>query len=486
MASPKITGTNLLNAATAWYRDNGAIKIPEYSKVGASSIHGSLFYDPEVYDITSQDEDGETNSIQGIPGYVIPLLAAISVGFDTQALLKITNEHGIFLEDITGMCFDHSQSTGISCHQDWSANLTPVRITIEATKAFSEDDEMYTLLRRSFPDKPSSRESLGVMHTKHSEIWPATLIEEHAKEIMTPTKGSVSSIWTPFAFTVSAPQTDDELPNNNPIELLRRSGMLSEPIIRKQTGLFDHWEDLAYTAGNDHDMQIKIMTALTKVQHKPTLDLISRGLRSISVDASQDDIDGATIYNRMHEILGKHPVLGKAIENPILQLNMVRIDDYNRYLDIMCEDQGCFDRILTNEQTLVSRVAEDILARPAEHLGYSDYCALQKLSKMSLAPQIIKFSPEKLINHVLNSLETFVTPNVVKSPHKVHLDIQVLKSVEALASVLTRYSKIDASPFQGRSEAIKVDLVRGGFDIKDFPGISRRSRGLILENDLGM
>lgn len=482
------TGNELLNAAIRWYRDNGAVQIPEYSKVGGTDVFGACYYQEELYEITSQDAEGQANSINEVRGSTIPLLAAISLGFDSTTLSKIIDDHSIPLHEITGMSFDDSMTTGIPGSDGSKSTISPCRITIDAMRAFASNMDNWDTLSRSIRDKPFSRESLGIMHTGESALWPVSLINDHAQKIMTPSESPVWSTHIPFSYVASAPQARDEMPCGNPIELLRRSGMLSEPVLRKQTGLFDHWEDLVFTAGNEHFMQLEILGSISKVQHKPTLDLITRGFRSISVDSTEDVLDSPLVYDTMKNALGKNPDFKIVLDSLILRLNLITIDRFSdtQYLEDMAEDEELFTPLLVERHTLLSRVAEEFLARPVQQLGHSEYAAFRKLAGMNLPPQEITFSPEKLLNHLLDSLNTFVSPNKIDCAHKKDLDILAGESVRAMAGLLTRHHEFDHSQFDHRTENTKIHLVSGGFDIKKFTGISRKARGHLLEEQLGL
>lgn len=481
-----LTGQELLNAATAWYRENGSLPIPKSGLVCHSNVDGSVLYSQDEYRLSSLTTNGYDNSIALVPGCVVPLLAAISLGFNSDALAQIVIDHKIDINEITGMGFNDDLSTGISLHSTPGTFLTPLTITIETVKAFSSSDNIRPNLYRSFSPKPTTRESIAVMHTKERSLWPVAQIEAHAKAIMTPSSNLITSPLVRFGYIVSAPQSVDEIPNASPIDLLHRSGMLCEPVLRKQTGLFEHWEDLVYTAANDHKLQLHLLESLAKVSHQPTLDLAVRGLLSISVDASSDEMQGDEVYRAMEEVLGSSEPFGTVFRSLILKLNLV--SSYSD-LDVLEEMEGNTDvygDLLSNQHNLVSRIADELMSRPPEHLGFADYAVFRKLDKMSLPGQTFSFSPEKLMNHILGSMGSHLTTNQVECKNKNHLDLLTMESVCAMAKVLTRHHNFDHSQFQNRNEATKVQLVKGGFDIKQFKGLSYKARGQILEDGMGL
>lgn len=484
----KISGNTLLDTAIAWYRKNGNVPIPEYSKVGDSDVFGSLYYQEEKYTIETWSIDGEDNSISEASGSVIPLLAAISLGFDSHALSQIIDNHSIDLSEVTGLNFGESTSTGIPRADGDVKTLTPVRIHIEAMKAFSTKLEHFSSLDLSMRDKPLARQSLGAMHTNEEALWPTNLIKDHVAKIMTPNANPVWSLHKRFGFTVSAPQSKDELPNGNPIDLLRRNGMLSEPVLRKQTGFFDHWEDLVFTAGNDHPLQVDILRSLGKVQHRPTLDLIIRGIRSINCDSTEDFLDAPTVHFAMVDAFGGNEAFEEVLKSRILLLNLIHEEDFaeRKHLDSMAKDKEMFSPLLNDQHLILSDLAKELLARPPHQLGHSDYSAIKKLDIMALPKQEITFSPEKLLNHVLDSLNTFVSPNRLDCQHKKDIDEMAIACIQPLARLLVKHHDFDYDQLNQRPEKTKLELIRGGFDVKKFTGLSNRSKGIVLEDQLGL
>jgi hypothetical protein len=468
-----------------WYRVNGALPIPRTGNVGKSAIEGQEFYSDRLVTIDSRNKIGQSSTIHEVPASVIPLLAAIALEYDSAALEQIIIDHAISLNEITGMNFDDSSFSGISMNRDWNTPLTPVRITIETIKAFSASDELRRDLYRSVSEKPFARESLGVMHTREKALWPASLINQHAKAIMEPSGEVVPNEFTSYSFTVSAPQTIDELPGNNPIELLRRNGMLTEAVLRKQTGLFDMWEDLLHTADDDHPVQMEILTAFTKVADKETSVLIERGLRSFSVDSSSDDIDGPKTFRQLKAVFDQNRAFSSLLKSPVFRLGLAGIY-YLEEENYLKSYPDVFDIVINDQELLLSRVAEDLLSRPASHLGHNDYAAFRKLNLLNLPKQVITFSVEALMIHVLDSLESYLTPNEVVCEDKRFADELACDGIEAMTRTLMPYHQFDPAQFIERRDQIKLSLVRGGFDIKKMKGLSLVSKGKILEEGLGL
>ena len=486
--SKEITGNDLLAAAIGWYRSNGALPIPEKGILAGTRVNASEFHDFDEFEldpISNDTDDGSSkdDAICQIPGNVFPALAAISLGFDTGTLAQIFIDHSISLSAIRELSFNSETTTPILLFNQNNTPASPVIICIEAIKALASDPDLRHGMYKSATFNPSSRESIGLMHTNEHCLWPSARIEEHAANVMTPK--AHHDEFVSFEFIASRPGQVSEFPNRNPIDLIRRAGMLTEPLIRKQTGLFSSWEDLLYSASDNQPMQIEMLKALTRVTDKPTIDLAVRGLLSATADSFEDDLDAEAIHPLLKSIFKGHSAFSPVLKSLAFKMNLIPLHCYPNELDVMNQNPAIFKDITSNQKTLVSRVAKEMLARPADHLGYSDYNVFRKLSLMTLPPQAIDFDPVQLVNHILDSISTYRTTNEITCPTKLGLDQWALDNLEVMAKLLMRDHQFDCSKFNDRDEASKVALIKAGFGI-DLNTISRKARGHLLEDGLGL
>lgn len=480
--SAEVTGNELLNAATEWYRNNGALSIPQEGLLDGSAIDAQTFRTLDDYTLMS----GNSDIIFGVPGYVYPVLAAISLGFDTPTLAKIIIDQVMNFTDILNMQFQDDWKTPISLHSQGGIPLSPLKIHIEVFKSYSSHPDLRRSLYKNASASPRSKESIALMHTSEQSLWPSTQIEAHAKEIMTPSEGVVESQFVEFGFTPSKATLVQDLPNSSPLDLFRRAGMLSEPVLRKQTGQFEQWENLILSACQGAQQQIEMLKACTRVSHKPTVDLIVRGLLSMTADATEDELEGEKIYPFLQSIFEGNIAFKPVLDSLVLRMNLLPLHRYPDELDELHAYPSIYGDLTNNPQTLLSRVARELLSRPADHLGHQDYSIFKKLKLMGLPPQVIDFSPEHLVNHVLNSMGTFVTKNEVTCEHKLSIDEHARASILDMGSLLLRHHEFDYSQFADRDESDKVLLIKGGFDIKKFKGLSYKARGQVLEDGMGL
>jgi hypothetical protein len=476
-----LKGNDLLAAAIEWYRSNGFIPLPLEGLIPGSQINAALLHEDNEYDLFSDNNDG----VSQVRGHVFPALAAISLGLDTISLAQICTEHKISLDDIRAMSFDSESSSPIILFNRDGVNASATTIHIEMYKAWASEPELRRELYRSTSWNPSSREALGLMHTNLINLWPSSRIKEHTDLLMTPKEKVSSNEFVSFEFIVSRPERLSEFPNGNPIDFIRRAGMLTEAMLRKQIGMYSSWEDFLYTAKSGQGMPLEILKAMTRVTDKTTIGLIVRGFLSVSADAFEDVLDADAIYPILQSTFSGHKDFSPILDSTIFKLNLIPLDAYPDELDTWHGDSGVFDCIAINQQTLISRVARELLNRPAEHLGHADYIVFQKLAMMNLPPQVIDFDPVLLVNHILDSISSYRTTNEIDCPTKLEMDEQALHTLEVMAKLLMRDHKFDYSKFNDRDEASKVVLIKAGFGL-NLKTISRKARGDFLEDQLGL
>lgn len=481
------TGNQLLKIAVDWYTNHGLAKMHARSKVGGTETYGVVFYQDGTHFIESNTDDGDSASINNIQGRAIPLLAAISLGFDTQSLLTIINDYSISLGDITGIEFSDIYRTDVTYSNATEKTLTPAKIAIESFKAFCLEQKNTDELLAHVKGHPHILDVLGSINTEAEALWPVSIINEHAEKIMSPRENQHNNVVFWFSDITWLPQSLDELPDRSPIEFTRRIGMLSEPVIRKLTKGFNLWENLVCTAGDDEHIPSEILKSLSVVSHKPTMELIARAIQSISHDTTEE-LNSAQVHHTLTRLAGENALLRQVVDSNILKLNLLPYVNYTSgdAFGYMEQDTTVFGSVLNDNHLLVSRVAAELFARPAKHLGSSDYYAIKKLQALHLPGQQIDFSPEKLLNHLLDSMNTYISPTGHNCGIKNYLDQVAIDSISELTRLLMRHHDFDYSQFDHRSDRAKIELVRGGFEIKKFTSLSKKAKGNILEEQLGL
>lgn len=262
--------------------------------------------------------------------------------------------------------------------------------------------------------------------------------------------------------------------------------MLTEPVIRKQTSKFDMREDIAFHSNYNSKPQVSVLEHIARTEDKTLQALALRGLLSISASASHHEFVAQSLYETLQIHFGDNEFFKPLFDSIILKLNLFVNSDYQLGLQAMSRHALLFDEMLESQETLLSRVANEIISRPGNNLGLYEICVFNKLSLCRLPEQVLTFSPELLINKVMDSYSSFISPSKQKEYEKKKLDHEALKSIESMIRLLGKDYKYDYDQFTHRSDNDKVALIESGMDMRNFKGLSRQARGRLLENDLGM
>lgn len=474
------SGMDLLNAATSWYRTNGLEPIPKDGPLGDLGVSGDLYHTTAGYSV-----GGSVDALYNVPARLIPFLAGVSLGMDSISLAQILVHHDVSIMDVSYMDFANPSDVPFVLHHLGGKNATGQIIHIEISKAFSIHDDLKREFARSYTPNASSKTALGYMHAIDSSYWPVNQIEEHAKSIMS--EGTrILTLPHNFAYLASRPEALSDLPNGSPMEFFRRSGMLSDVVSKKLTCHFSMWEEFlhAATSGNPQSDMLKSLNSVTS---EATVDKILQALLSVTADSYEDHFEPDDVLRLINETFEGNSRFDSVLNSVTLKLNLFAIDEYELGgLSHMTESPELYTDILDHQESLVSKVATEILAKHPSQVGYSEFMVIKKLNSVDLPPQILRFTPEDLVAHIIESIQSFTVSGQIDSLDKREMDRIAREALPALANLLSRHHTFDYEKFQHYPEETKVQLVKGGFDIKQFKDLGRRAKGDILEDSLGI
>lgn len=479
--SKTYSATTLLKTATQWLRENDGKPLPSEGHLCPES--NASFYSSQSYYLLPANG----NRLENIPGRLIPVLAGISLGLDSPSIARIINDHGVKPWHVTGLSLSNDAFAPIPLLKENIDQASGPRLFIEYAKACDTDDELRVELLDNTNAFPSAEMALANTHVETPAFWPSEMIKSHAQIIMTPTAGQIKNRVCTFETLITAPTMKTDMPHSDPLVLMRRTGMFDDVVLRKLTGRFSLWENMANLALRGQEVHIKMMGALRDIEDPKELAIVIRGLISCTVDlAASDFFEGYGVLKLTQDLFKGNEHFKPFLESTIFKLNSVPLRRYSLDFEAMELRKELYQDILNHKETLLSRVANELLSRPADQLGYSDYLAISKIARLRLPKQEISFAPERLINHVLDSISTYLTPNDVLCRGKKDVDEAARDSLCALAGLVSKCNDLDYSALQDRSEDEKLKLIMGGLDVRKFDGLSRFSKAAILEQQLGL
>jgi hypothetical protein len=472
----------LLKLALEWYAEHGPTPIMIETELDLKG-EGSVFYSTSRIFYLSESEDTQ---IQRIFGRLIPVLAGISFGFDSVTLAKIIKHQGVNAQaDV--LEFGSSDDTALALQCENGRPASQSRIAIEFAKAFDADPDMRAEMIRNAKPYGSASKFLSYTHTSTPDLWPKALIQQNADLIHAPSAPALG-IWQidDCYETIKAPTCITDLPNSDPLTFFDRSGMFTDAVLRKSTDYFYQWEFLLKAASKGHSLHIKMIEAIRDCDDEGFQRLAIRGLLSCIADATTADFTAYEVFTFLAENFGNAPVFSALFESVVFQVNAISLCDYPKHLEYVPDIPCLRESLLENQETLLSRIANELLNKPADHLGLAEYMVFSKVEKMSLPRQQITFIPEDLILHLLASLNTYRSPNPETVDDKIKVDLKAIHGFSSMMRLIQRSHQIDYTSLEHLAERDALVLVNNGLDVRKFTQLSRTARGKVLEAELGL
>lgn len=476
-----LSGNELMKAAISWYKNHGLQPIP---KEGA--IEGvpdcSVFFDETTVSLSSNN----IYSTGEFKASFIPMLAAISMGISESSLAGIIAWHDNSFEYLTNIRFLDQERAFSNLLPLTDVSMTPLEVLIKAAKAYAGDSDLVRSLFTGYALNSTSRVSVSVMHTEHKSLWPQTQINEHANLFLTGNPGIAAPLHD-FEYVVMRPRKISELANGNAIDHALRSGMFTESVLRKQAGIFSHWEEFfSEITVDDECVPQEMLRAFAQTTDQNTITAIKRGLLSINIDATDHALHISKIYPVLKKSLAGSKELSSVLNNIMFKMNFIDRNTSLLEIDDIQGDTDFFEEIIADFNQLTSKIAHELMARPIEHIGLTDFSVFSKLKQFRLKSQMIDFSPERLVCHMLDSLNSFVS----KCPHadsdKFFVDRKATTGIKDMLAILRRGHTFDYNQLSNRTDNDIVLLVGEGFDIKKFKDVSKHAKGRILEEGMGL
>lgn len=477
----------LLAIAEAWYLERGTSEIPEDPDTKIYELSSDqkrlfpLLFESNVgYTLTYGAEQ-----VTSVPGRLIPFMVGLKLGLSDDALLKIMGHHEVEFQDVLAPSvdpLDHGYSEILVTAAGESVNETD--FTIKLFQIFSKLHSRHEELE-CFKEV-GSRYTMAFIHTGLSDHWPCHKIERQGELSSTAFDGSVELPDHDYGSIIHRLEKHSHFPNHNMMDFLKRSGMLTQNVVKKDTVLYTLWEALIESALDGDKAPEALLDYCANHPNPGTRATIKRALLSLTESP----------YIMLPEPEELIPYLQKkfterdyapVFESAIFLLNIVREDDVETMLASI-HGLPSYQKLLANPELILAQMAKEILAIPAADLGFSQLSAFRKMGCFGFPMQQIKgFTPEVLVNHILDGLNSYCTPNHVTGySGKPSLDTDAKNGLKSLVGMLTLSHKFDCNQFADRSLAEKRLLIDGGINVKEMKGLSLPELGQLFSQDLNL
>lgn len=466
----------LINAIEEWYLQNGTDElIPDNQK----SHHGIRFIEAfNKYNPTSVNYSGGT--FDEIGTNLFPLMVAIRLGFSISKVKDIIAHHSIDISEIEKIDFPDESNVGDAIIV--RKNGTPCTRTDFVSIVFQAMDLIpskgYELARCA---DSKSIIQIGLMHTNNSDAWPATHIKSSA--VLAQQEDLVVSIANNnFDHIVTNLDGLASLPNSSPMDFLKRSGMLLPEAAKRATAHYTFWEEMAESSMKGNECCTQILEYCANHTNLGVQASVKQALASLGGYEFMEE-PGA-MHNHLKSIFD-NDAYRDSLRKVIPRINLVPYEP-SEFLAYFPDDPEYCD-FLRNKEDLLSVVAKEVLEMDVDQLGYNQLYVFSKLKHLELPAQRVDgFSPEDLINHVLDGINRYVAKAELIPCHKKNMDREVAGSLAELITLIQLNHKVDYSKFEWRTSSEKCQLVESGFSVKKMTGLTYQDKAHIFRNELNI
>ena len=476
----------LLAIVEAWYLEHGTDEIPEHPE---STHHKLTDAQKKLFPLLFESNFGYCfkyggDHVMNVPGRLIPFFVGLKLGLSETVLFRAMGHHDVALEDIMSPAYgvDNDGYPVVLVTADGqSINETEFNINLFKTfsRLHSRHEEFDVF------DSTSTRYTLAVMHTEVEHNWPRAIMERRSYISLNSGNQAIYLPSEDFGFMQSRLEKLSYLPNSNMMDYLNRSGMLTQSVIQKDTVLYTMWEELLGLCVKGKQVPEALLEFAIGHPNQATRAEVKKALLSMGEDPQEFLPPLEDLIPYLQKKLTEE--FADVLDSPIFMLNIVPTFDPESMLDGV-RNLPNYRKLLANPELILSKVAQELLALPVSDLGYSQMQVFGKMSSFDFPAQRVEgFSPEALVNHLLDGLKAYCCPSRISGQsHKPSLDRDVQNSLKSLVQMLMLSHTFDCNHFADRPLTDKRLLIDGGIDVKDMKGLSLPELGHLFGQDLNL
>lgn len=477
----------LLAFAQKWSQTHPGEQIPHATWTG--EVDALLAGDPLEYTrfrVTS----GEHSVIAHSPE-IIPALAAISLGATTLDIQAAALHHKVELSDLNAckyeFVFKPANAKDRAVFSKWS-------VTKAFMRAFCytpEDAEHF--FGSATNQVLSPTQVTAVLTVPNPAVWPVTGIERHlqfARQGRTRDNSGVRPMLSSDHITDAgidlANTTDEQL-----MVLLERSGNLTLGATSEMGFTCSFFQDLfAELDFYGEKSPKRIVEVLTNLDAEKTEVVRQRMLEQLCDVPEHDRGDNAeTVLDVLRDHFG-HESFGMMHENMLLKLNLIRVKGLDALAEVIRRPMPeCFTEFFSAGDQVLARLDQALRAVESKDFKAPHFRALRVATSDWNRPQDLnQIDLSSLLDKSLAAYDLYQRQNHVDltgSPQHKCKD-NARHDLVAFASYALKHIEHDYERFRTLSSECKTVLAMAGMEMKKLPGISRRERGLVLENQLGL
>lgn len=425
----------------------------------------------------------------------IPALAAITLGYSSQDLLAVMKHHDMDADDFLVSEYYKNLIPGVPDNpiDDTRIRLDSWTVCSAVLKAIQLDEDLIEdlLLERNDENNHYEHnydlEILCLLSTIEG-LWPISMPDS---SIETSNLGVLD-----ISDFENISESFNQLSNEQILTILERSGNL-HPLVISENGYSDgssnaFFVKLFFGMQDDGNAKLsRIIEALNSVDDPGRLEKLNARIINVLPDFDFKSIAGKDVLEMMAKHLDKNRYAA-LLSNMVVKLNLIP---------------------LSNAKSLKKTQREQVMTQVHEDFECAGDCIMKRLYNelMAIEPGNFRKPHFKAIGVAINdladpqdlsglNLQALLVRTLqgfdayTKAAHWTTMGLPTTRfvekakpSVEALASYASKHVEVDYNALSDLPSAMKAFLAGcNGYDIRKMPGISRRDKGHVLSDSLGL
>lgn len=429
---------------------------------------------------------------------MIAVLAAISMGMPRHGLLKVIKQHDLTMKTVIQCDFadvnygDEGDDEYVFVADEFNpVEMTPWHITNEIIQSVSLDSELSTKLADEYNVTDSTQNlSVAAALASNEAFWPSRRI---LQKLRTDTRslGALEKA-VPSTNILNSTVNLRAMPAADVIAFLERTGNLL-PEYSSENGLetsFFRNVFIAVAEGYGKNLNA-LARALNSIEDKDLLVSLDTRLLQKLCDYDYDDHTGGLPVLRgirMSLDEEKYPLVRNSMFFKLLVMRYEMLGKVNETWLDKFKGTGT-DQFFTAPESIFSSLADELMDLDPQDFRRGHFLAITNFSRDITAEQNLdSVDMNAVLLKVMQGFEAYQSTYHYDYRGILHnvLKINAKNYVAHLIAWMTPRMKIDYSVFAKLESSSQAMLASAGFDIKQLPNMTRRDRGEVLSNQLGL
>jgi hypothetical protein len=468
---------NLLHFAKKWYRENPGTQIPvdTWDKMVDAVEETRIPWG--VYD--------GNRGVERVTGRLIPALAGISLGVSTEALHGILHHHGALVEDLCVSTFvtihDAPKPKKPSAFAAWNTTQALIR-------AFClNKEQIQTFMAGAHAVYWSPEIYLAFLTVPNPDMWPVTSIREHLK-IDTEGSGHKAMEMTSVNPFRSNEIDLSQFTDAQVLALLDRSGNLC-PGATSEKGFERNFFCDLFRSVDAHPNLQRILAVINAIE-KPALieKMRERIFENVTNSAGSPGTQGLFVLMGMMRL--DHAKYGELLNRIVLTLNLMPYNIINQGATITDSLAPCYlDGINKRQDKVLERLQNELMVVPPESFRMQHFRALGRFSNDLKHPQDLSgVDLQSMLIHCVDAMGVYwQTTHIDRQGEACGSNtITALEYTEAFIAYALKHFEPEADKFAHLSPLCQRILADNGMNVRKLPGLTRKDRGEILCEQMGL